>query len=441
MFWYILTECRRQLPPTIHSRVVACQCRFFFGYARTVFRNLLSGDDHINPKKLLERRYIYFALLATRFRSLRLAADSSTTETTLYERAVQELDQEGVEEKPNMTLRQQLQDALRPQVLEIFAAFRRVDDRLGMGMETTDGGSLAQVNWGLLLSILNEERQRSCTADSPFLKRKLAAIDLLLRFHADGTLEPDHGGDVDVFGTPLAGKRDTKSLRLIRQHQTINLARSALIRQELGFSVISLQSSIPNAGRGLYLDGNAMVGSLVAFQPGDVWPKEHLLTNAPEVMEHFGGDDEDCQISLRFDDYVVDSRQSPITVLSRPGSMNPWALGHMVNHPSAGTLPNCQSTMLDFTKRMQLNELLRYVPNTYARAPGWQSRFFFPEPIDMHGLSLLARRDIVNEELFYDYRLQSDVTPDWYSVVQYQGESMMDKEQVVFFRDDWREKT
>ena len=160
------------------------------------------------------------------------------------------------------------------------------------------------------------------------------------------------------------------------------------------------------------------------------------MTNDKEIVDHFDDGEEDCQTSLRFDDYVLDSRQSPVTVLSRPGSLNPWALGHMVNHPPAKVFPNCQSLMLDYTESMQLADLARYVPNSYAREPGWQSRVFDQEQILMHSLCLLARRDCQNEELFYDYRLQHASKPDWYSSVCY-GDEFMDKDQVVFFREDW----
>jgi hypothetical protein len=196
-----------------------------------------------------------------------------------------------------------------------------------------------------------------------------------------------------------------------------------------------LQSLIPGAGRGAFLDGNATAGTLVAFMPGDVWPKEHLLTKNSDVMEHFGHDP-DCHISMRFDDFVVDSRQSPVTVLSEQGSLNPFAVAHMVNHPACEQLPNCQSCQLNFTESMKLKGLVRFIPNQYARTPSWQSSVFDSEPVAMHGLCLVSKKDLHNEELLYDYRLQSETTPDWYHVVRYGN--TLDEDQVVFFRDDWK---
>jgi len=95
--------------------------------------------------------------------------------------------------------------------------------------------------------------------------------------------------------------------------------------------------------------------------------------------------------------------------------------------------------MLNFTERMNMaeNDLFRYLPNTYARLPSWRSRVFEAEEVVMHGLCLLSKRDVSNEELVYDYRLQSETTPDWYSVVRH--DDTLDDEQVVFFREDWKE--
>jgi hypothetical protein len=424
-----------------------------------MIRSVFKGDDHVNPKKILERKYLFYAILATKFRSLRL--DNPTEEAdTLYNRATNELYAKGMDKMSNVLLRQEMQDALHPQVLEMFTAFERVDAQLSIPIDTssdtgeTENDQFHNVDWDLYKPILVNDYMETCatiegssagslekSTSIAFMKRKKSALQTLLDFHGwpsgSSTSGTHNGNDgFDDFGLNVSNISEG-TLRLIRQYQTMNMCRSALLRHDYGFSVLSLKSLVPGGGRGTFIDGNAKAGSLVAFQPGDIWPKEHLLTNAPDVMEHFAGED-DCQISLRFDDFVVDSRQSPVTVLTREGSMNPWALGHMINHPPRETLPNCQSTMLNFTERMQLEDQARYIPNSYARVPSWQGRFFDLELLVMHGLCLVTRRDVSNEELVYDYRLQSDKTPDWYSVVKYGGE--LDDEQVVFFRDDWRKK-
>jgi len=393
--------------------------------------NFFRGDDYVNPKKILERRYIYFVLLATR----EGAADDS------FEASIAYLEGLEADSMSNGELRQLLQERIQPQVLETFSAFHRVDDKLGIpfSSQAESENLLDNVDREPFVSILDEESKRIETyaQEEVFFAVKREALDILLRFHETNSVDLVAPGEVDAFGTTKSDYKGTKGLRLLRQFQTINFCRSTLIREELGFSILSLRSSIARAGRGVYLDGTCEKGKLVAYQPGEVWPKEHLLTKDPDVIQHFEGDD-DCHISLRFDEFVLDSRQSPVNVLSQQGSMNPWALGHMVNHPSKLGFPNCQSTMLDYTESMNLGDLIRYVPNYYARQPGWRSMYFFPEPTLMHGLCLISRRQIKNEELHYDYRLQSEDVPKWYTPVHY-GDDVED-DQVVFFRDHWHQK-
>lgn len=442
--------------------------------------NIYRGDDHINPKKLLERKYIYLTLIAIQFRNLRLLESNQgnayINTDAIYEKAVEELDKKNLDKTTNVDLRLLLQQMLQPQVKQIFETFDRVDQRLAIPDSIESYNTEMNAN-----SIMDEyfftstykdilindfdhtQQQLSEIADATaitdeykhqsqinFLTTKEQAILSLLQYHgwnrstdvlttvpisnkSDDTDTPT----LDAFGMKIEHTKD-ETIRLMKQYQTVNICRSALIRDELGYSILSLRSSIPNAGRGLYIDGSVMAGAIVAFQPGDIWPKEHILTDAPEVMEHFADDDEECQISLRFDDYVVDARQSPVVVLCRDGSLNPWALGNMANHPSPTMIPNCQSVMLNYTAKSKLEQLVRYIPNSYAKLPTWQSTFFDLEEVVMHGLCLVSRRDVHNQELLYDYRLQSDITPDWYNIVKY--ENQLEEDQVVFFRDDWRNK-
>lgn len=419
---------------------------------KNVAQNILAGDDHINPKKILERKYIFYALLALQLRDLRRLPRREESERldddSLYEKATDTLERKGIDKMRNVELRIEMQTMLQPQIKTIFDSFHRVDERLGLSMPLEDDRDTSlpafPVEIEALRPILTSEAENTAERlaepvsrsnhSNHFLTTKLEAIDVLMDFHGwsdhqyNASSNANENG-LDPFGMDVSERSDS-TIKLIRQHQTLNMCRSAMIREDLGYSVISLRSFIDGGGRGLFVDGTALPGSIVAFQPGEVWPKEHMITNAPEVMEHFDGED-DCQISIRFDEYVVDSRHAPVTVLTQEGSMNPWALGNMVNHPNDSTLPNCQSTMLNFMEQANLEQKLKYVPNSYARPPSWQSSFFDPEVL-MHGLCLLSRRDVCDEELVYDYRLQSEELPDWYSVVSY-GDGFED-EQVVFFK-------
>jgi hypothetical protein len=214
---------------------------------------------------------------------------------------------------------------------------------------------------------------------------------------------------------------DQERNRLIRYYQSINLCRSAKLRDKLGYSVVALRSSIPGAGRGVYVDGYARAGSILAFQPGPVWAKEALVNLSLEEERDLERNDS-YQMSLRADDYMIDSRRSPYTVLTDDNS-NLMALGHIVNHPTPSNPPSCRSAMLNFTKGMELAssaQLKRYIPNTYARPRNvtLMNSLWDRDVIEMHSMVLVATRDICNEEIFYDYRLASSHLPQWYHQVE-----------------------
>lgn len=66
-----------------------------------------------------------------------------------------------------------------------------------------------------------------------------------------------------------------------------------------------------------------------------------------------------------------------------------------------------------------------YIPNEYELPPKpWAKNAFEKDEVIMHGLGLVALRDVRDEELFYDYRLSPDEDgkegshyPSWYHVV------------------------
>ena len=191
------------------------------------------------------------------------------------------------------------------------------------------------------------------------------------------------------------------------------------MRDEWGYAVVALQSSIAGAGRGVFLDGYAKAGSILAFQPGEVWPKEHLV-NLPIEVERQLEKNDHYQMSLRPDDFMIDSRNSPYTVLTG-NHTNMMALGHVVNHPTPTNPPNSRCVMVNFTQDMSLGPTLKpYIPNTYARprAQSLTGSLLEQEAVDMHGMCLIATRDICNEEVFYDYRLMSSRLPSWYHPVK-----------------------
>lgn len=412
------------------------------------------------------------ALLATEFRRLSneqaaTMKDGDRTASTIHDYrtrdelvdlAFEELEKKNLDEMSIMQLRHEMQSSLKDQIIEIFQAYEKVDNLLPAfddGDESSDNGGDQPTDPSVALAwetILNEEldhvtnEMKNPTNHAPkgldpklFLEMKQGALETLLdrrrkqrnsRNQSIGNGEdsmipstPDEVAEVkptgswveaDNFGYHESIDEDTNNQ--IRHHQTINLCRSALLRQELGYSVVALKSTIPGAGRGVFVDGFAKAGSILAFQPGLVWPKEYMLTMSYEEERELQNND-NYQMSLRHDDHLIDSRKSPYTVLTGKNS-NPMALGHVVNHPTPTMPLNCQSIMVNFLRDMNLNA--DYIPNTYARPPTLTvaGGLWDREAVDMHGMCLIATRDVCNEEIFYDYRLMTSHLPRWYNPVE-----------------------
>ena len=380
----------------------------------------------------------------------------------MIDSAFSRLEEMEIDKKSMMQLRYALQEALEEQVKVLLESFASIDEELLLLVpDSADARTSNDINiesyleetLGLELErtideLANSNRSRAPKGANPidFLQLKRGAIERLLSSRRDERHRkqtPDELSDNTIsVSTPKSEKDsdgedqprpswseadefgyhesiDQERNRLIRYYQSINLCRSAKMRDEIGYSVVALQSSIPGAGRGVYVDGYARAGSILAFQPGPVWAKEHLANLSIDEERDLERNDS-YQMSLRADDYMIDSRRSPYTVLTDEKS-NLMAVGHIVNHPSPTNPPSCRSAMLNFTKEMigSSPELERYIPNTYARPRNvtLMDSLWDRDVIEMHSLVLVATRDICNEEIFYDYRLASSHLPQWYHQV------------------------
>jgi hypothetical protein len=353
-------------------------------------------------------------------------------------------------------LRHELQQLQRPQILDLFQNFSHVDYSLNIHTNQEDACHIVlekeydELRDTLTQHLSNLKDEESIQLDpfkalhhksqALFLEKKIQAIETIYAHydwkHQRGQYTPlpqksSTDDPIDTFGYKPSD--DKEEVSAIRHHQMLNLTKSTLLRHKLGYSVLALQSTVPTSGRGIYLDGFAAAGSLLAFFPGPVWTKEHLLTNSETVHSLFK-QDPNYMLSLRYDDILIDSRKAPYTVLSHLNS-NPFCIAHIANHPPKysqimdipheSTLlvpPNCHTVMVNFTQGMNLKDqgLSHYLPNTYARSPQLLGPHMFDQDtVCMHGMGLLASRDICDEELFYDYRLSptKDNYPPWYSII------------------------
>ena len=347
----------------------------------------------------------------------------------------------GVHQQGIKGLRYELQNILSPEILQLFQSFEEVDKIISTGIKGHDDDNFCKpillAEYQKTLDTINIKKRSennrggetgegiSITQGSnqlEFFKRKKGAIETILDYKdwQSDLIDIDVKRDeqiADNFGYFLNSSCEIN--KAIRYHQMLNLTKSIILSEKLGYSVISLKSTIPNAGRGVFVDGFAPAGSIISFFPGLVWPKEYLF-DMKFVSSAFM-DDPNYHLSLRYDDIVIDSRQSPYTVLNEKES-NPFSIGHIVNHPQKNISPNCSTVMLNFLEKMKFSSrnLDKYIPNSYAKSP----MIIGPKALDrdvinMHGLGLVASRDLCNEELFYDYRLSPGSEgkyPSWFHI-------------------------
>lgn len=442
------------------------------------------------PREFQERSDLYKIALAATFRELRLGVAPASSPTTrihdgevdpmsmgkkstggwirdrsalesLYDRATDSLEHETkAHEMPLRSLRYHVQSLIQPQAFQILETCKRVDDDLQVPRSEADDDDiivdvkvldrckqiLEQERLDVLGHVENFTKKDALRSDGStssmeerrlcYLRQKLDAMETLWNYFEWESSQPSDNlllshqivskqtTPQDAFGYTLnANERINRS---IRYYQLVNFTKAILIKQQLGFATLALRSTIEHAGRGVFVDGFAPAGTLMAFFPGPTWPKEHLIN--VQAVQHIFKHDPKHQLSMRYDDMLVDSRKEPYTVLDNEHS-NALAIAHIVNHPGkeeGDGGPNCSTVMLDFWEKYNWKEcgLDRYIPNTYAKPPmmlGPQA--FDREKVCMHGLGLVAMRDLENEELFYDYRLSpgsgdeaSNSYPAWYHV-------------------------
>jgi hypothetical protein len=397
--------------------------------ARNIWNTFFNKNE--SPREMLERSDLYKVAIAATYRNLRSPSFRSHSKETLvsfYDEACRILEDDfKVYDLPLRSFRLHVQKLIQPNVKDSFQVFRDVDS---LFPDMKEENSIEVIKF--CREILRNDRDSTLKAlnslgaeadrngQLEFLQLKKLALEVVFSFYEwESPTIVDYSGfkDGDPFGYIIRQNQEIN--KAIRYYQLLNLTKGALIRKELGFSTIGLRSTIPRAGRGIFVDGYAPAGTVISYFPGEVWPKEHI-TNI--IATKFFENDPKQHLSMRYDDFLIDSRNAPYTVLDNDKS-NPFAIAHIANHPAHGIAPNCSTVQLDFSEDMQLGleKIDTYIPNTYAKIP---SRFgqeaIALEKIRMHGMALITARDVENEELLYDYRLspgEHQSYPDWYEVV------------------------
>ncbi|KAG0484494.1 hypothetical protein HPP92_008399 [Vanilla planifolia] len=176
------------------------------------------------------------------------------------------------------------------------------------------------------------------------------------------------------------------------------------LRDHIGYTVDVLPSQVPHekAGLGLFLSGEANVGSVVAFYPGVVYSpayyqyipgypridngNSYLITRYDSVVINaqpwgIGGEDREewdgfyqPMFDVDMPEYATTNSDRVWKMLSKPrpssrrmnpGEVlerrNPLAFGHFANHPAKGTHPNVMVCPYDFP--LEEKDMRVYIPN------------------------------------------------------------------------------
>ena len=442
--------------------------RTLFGISDDTQRGIQEKKDYLwivlaatHRRLRIENQHKLMADSANKQNDVQLAWQQETKEKLqeLTDEAVSYLDDKtDISEMRLNKLRGEIQQSMQPQIIHLLNVAYDVEEEMSeeddedymfSTEEEEQYKNILQSEYDKVCQLLTEREgasdntvAASYTSDPvPFYKIKQDAIETLLNYYDwwpkdmvtqnSSNINTDDEEYEDVFGfTP---NKDSEIVPPMRYYHVRNLVRSILARHQpkCYHSILPFKSTIPSSGRGVFIDGFAPAGTLLAFIPGKVWPKEHLQSASLQTQMQLAQDPRH-QLSMRYDDILIDSRHSPYTVVK-----NLWALGHIVNHPPAPSAedphqgPNCMTVLINYTDKIHSGErkhIQDYIPNEYeARPKPWTKNAFEPDEIIMQGVGLVSLRDVKDEELFYDYRLSPDekakkkgsdgnLYPSWYHV-------------------------
>eukprot|EP00937_MAST-01D_sp_MAST-1D-sp2_P003916 g3916.t1 len=265
----------------------------------------------------------------------------------------------------------------------------------------------------LIKAVSQRMRQRNPQEEIDILKVCLL-VDLWEHARTDRQWPPARGDELAAlsFDDQAAHAAAGVHKQLVAMFEST--ARSDA--EQLDFSLQVCGSSAAGAGEGVFLHGGAEAGSVVCLYPGKVYAPDML---DQVTVEHIfgGGDGAGSHVIGRYDRVFIDGGSAAAV------APNPFGLGHMINHPPAGTEPNVIPLAFDFADDDSVQpeappfpvHLRNMVPNEYARKPSLLVERAKRPHVLSPGLVLIATRRLRDEELFLNYRLNPALAPPaWY---------------------------
>eukprot|EP00118_Oscarella_pearsei_P010726 m.67611 g.67611 ORF g.67611 m.67611 type:complete len:275 (+) comp35456_c0_seq4:67-891(+) len=261
----------------------------------------------------------------------------------------------------------------------------------------------------LLLNFLFGRLARRLTGSQQFQEQ----LDIWRLYHLTHYYKECGGQEVKV-------KKPEQKARFSKQHRQVhavvntqvvdlleNMCRlrgdQSRLCSALPFSLEVRPSSIchPKAGKGVFVNGHAVPGSVVALFPGTVY----LPTHINQLPDNNANPEDSLYMMSRHDGAVINALEY--------NDEHPYALGHMINHPPKGSIPNVIPFSYDAPADFP-DHLTPLLPNKYFKKPS----FFYSSKSRMRCLVLLTMQHVKNEELHVNYRLNPRAKlPEWYSPV------------------------
>lgn len=227
------------------------------------------------------------------------------------------------------------------------------------------------------------------------------------------------------------------------------------LRTALPFTPVIASSTIKSAGRGLFVNGVADPGTIVALYPGISYLPSQFrtvtLTNSTHAREAGSSDENAEDLSdyaiARYDGVVIDGaveveieldesvqKMNKLNLGETPDLHHPFANGHLVNHPPPGTQANVLQFMLDIdvlwlgfplanlmpvqSSDIHIGHLDQYV-NMATRQRVRDVQHFLSSARSnrvLRTVALVALRSLRDEEIFMDYRFNPSIEPPgWYT--------------------------
>ena len=248
---------------------------------------------------------------------------------------------------------------------------------------------------------------------------------------------------------------------------------SEAFQQASGFTLGIAPSSVQHAdaGDGLWLQGRARVGQVIGIYPGCAYPPSFhrdipgyplVARSNPFLLSRFdgivldakpwgrgrgggscSGNGGDVSSWPHYDQDTLTPYNAAEAGLARLEGRNPLALAHLANHPPAGTSPNVVVAAVDWENSTPSSSLpsmgeakweeegeqiekgkgvLRaYIPVVQLTSDGKRDGEMLPGEEDaVPCVALVATREIEDEEVFLNYRLNPNApggVPEWYTPV------------------------